>query len=137
MTVPFLVPAVLLVLLGCSQTTYYFRNAPVTRIAVDGTVFDVRVRDDLAEAQRINSEYAPRLGPIAGRAAFAMEKVSGCRVDKVAGDAALVTGFLDCGGRRRDWVPLAEPRSFSFLELTQWQSDAASQLYFDYDCDPY
>lgn len=66
------------------------------RIAVNGSLFDVRLRGNLAEAIRLNPEYAPRFGPIAGRAAVAMAVVSGCDVPRVLGDQALVTGVLLC-----------------------------------------
>lgn len=83
-------------LAGCNQPGPHFRDLPATRISVDGSVFDVRVRAEVAEAMRINPEYAPRFGPIKGRAAFAMEAVSGCKVIKVLGDQALATGVLAC-----------------------------------------
>ena len=67
-------------------------NEPVAFAEAD-TIFHRR----LAEAIRISPEYAPRLGPIAGRAALAMRLVSGCEVTQVRGDAAQITGLLDCG----------------------------------------
>ncbi|MEX3316552.1 hypothetical protein [Sulfitobacter sp. PS-8MA] len=57
----------------------------------------MRVRDELAEAMRINMEYAPRFGPIRARAGKAMALVSGCKVTEVRGDQALALGLLDCG----------------------------------------
>jgi len=67
-------------LAGCNTPGPHFRDLPATRISVDGSVFDIRVRGELAEAMRINPEYAPRFGPIKARAAFAFEAVSGCRL---------------------------------------------------------
>ncbi|GAA6159791.1 hypothetical protein NBRC116589_19650 [Ruegeria sp. HU-ET01832] len=86
----------LLVLAACSAGTPHFRDVPATRVAVNGSVFDVRVRDDLAEAVRVNMQYAPRLGPIRGRAAQAMAQVSGCPILDVLGDAAVTIGVLGC-----------------------------------------
>lgn len=86
----------LFVLAACNTAGPYFRGAPATRIEVNGSVFDVRLKDDLAEAMRVNSEYAPRFGPIRQRAAFAMAAVSGCTVTDVLGDQALATGWLNC-----------------------------------------
>ncbi len=83
-------------LAGCNTPGPHFRDLPATRISVDGSVFDIRVRGELAEAMRINPEYAPRFGPIKARAAFAFEAVSGCKVVKVLGDQALATGVLAC-----------------------------------------
>ncbi len=86
----------LLVLAACSAGTPHFRDVPATRIAVNGSVFDVRVRGKLAEAVRVNTQYAPRLGPIRDRAALAMAQVSGCPVLDVLGDAAVTVGVLGC-----------------------------------------
>lgn len=82
---------------GCVAPSPMFRAQPATRVTVDGSVFDVRVRGALAEALRVNREYAPHLGPLRDRAARAMAAVSGCAVTGVLGDAALMTGILDCG----------------------------------------
>lgn len=84
------------VLAACNTPGPHFRGLPATRVTVDGSTFDVRVQPRLAEAMRVNREYAPRLGPIKDRAARAMAQVSGCRVTEVRGDQALATGILDC-----------------------------------------
>jgi len=124
-------------LAACDTPSVYFRDATPTRISVDGSTFDVRVRGTLAEALRVNGQYAPRLGPIAGRAAFAMARVSGCKVTEVAGDQALVTGVLDCGGQTPDWAGSPILTSYSCLELNAWMAEGGGPIYFDYDCDPY
>jgi hypothetical protein len=84
-------------LVGCDTPSPYFRGAEVTRIEVQGSVFDVRRRGKLAEAIRTNAEYAPRLGKIARRAEIAIETVTGCPVKELRGDAAVVLGILKCG----------------------------------------
>ncbi|MBK0327570.1 hypothetical protein I5535_09690 [Rhodobacteraceae bacterium F11138] len=122
---------------ACGGPGLYFREAPVQRISVDGSVFDVRVRGDLAEAVRVNEQYAPRFGPIRTRAAFAMAKVSGCKVTEVRGDQAVATGILACDGRP---APLAFPRetgSFTCLETSLRGFDIPGGPYPEYDCDPY
>lgn len=86
----------ILLLPACNTAGPHFRGLPATRITVEGSVFDVRVRDELAEAMRVNMQYAPRFGPIRDRARIAMERVSGCRVTEVRGDQALATGLLEC-----------------------------------------
>ncbi len=86
-----------LLLVACNTPGPHFRGLPATRVTVEGSTFDVRVRDRLAEALRINPEYAPRFGPIQTRAGVAMQQVSGCKVTEVRGDQALATGLLDCG----------------------------------------
>ena len=84
-------------LVGCNTPLLGFRGvAPVT-ISVDGSTFDVRVGNLRAQAIRTNMQYAPRMGPIAGRAKAAIEQVSGCKVVQVGGDQALVTAALNCG----------------------------------------
>ncbi len=50
-----------LALAACDTTGRHFRDSPVTRVTVEGSVFDVRVRGNLAEALRINAQYAPPL----------------------------------------------------------------------------
>ncbi len=129
------IPIVLLS--ACGTPGPYFRSAPVTRIAVDGSVFDVRVRGDLAEAIRMNVQYAPRFGPIRARAAFAMAKASGCRVTEVRGDQAVATGILACDGGPPSRAFPRETGSFSCLEISSRGLHIPGGPYSEYDCDPY
>ena len=122
---------------ACSTPGPYFRDLPAVRVSVAGSVFDVRVRGDLAEALRINPQYAPRLGPLSARARFAMAQVSGCEVVRVLGDQAQMTGELACGGRPQDWSRLPVRASYSCVQLSTWLNDEPGGPYFDYDCDPY
>lgn len=94
-----IVIAILAVLLlaACNTAGPHFRGLPATTVTVDGSVFDVRVRGELAEAIRTNTEYAPRFGPIRERAGRAMAMVSGCEVKEMRGDQAQATGILRCG----------------------------------------
>lgn len=92
------------VLAACDTAGPHFRGLPATTVTVDGSTFDVRVRGELAEAIRTNSEYAPRFGPIQVRAGQAMAMVSGCEVTQVRGDQAQATGILKCGGGPRQPV---------------------------------
>ena len=85
-----------LILASCNTAGPYFRGLKPTRITVEGSTFDVRVRGKLAEAIRVNPQYALRFEPIRTRAGIAMAQVSGCRVKEVRGDQAQVTGLLDC-----------------------------------------
>lgn len=89
--------SLLMVLGACNTAGPHFRGLPATTVTVDGSTFDVRVRGDLAEAIRTNSEYAPRFGPIRERAGRAMAMVSGCEVREVRGDQSQATGLLKCG----------------------------------------
>lgn len=92
----YFVPCVLLLLCGCDTPSWHFRSQEVTRVTIEGSTFDVRLRGNLAEAVRINSQYAPRLGPLRERAARAMAIASSCQVTQVLGDQAVMTGMLDC-----------------------------------------
>ncbi len=85
-----------LMLAACGGPTPYFRGIPASTVTVEGSTFDVRRKGDLAEAIRTNSQYAPRMGPIARRAELAMEQVTGCRVSEIRGDQAVILGKLDC-----------------------------------------
>lgn len=89
--------ALLLLLAACNTAGPQFRGLPATTVTVDGSTFDVRVRDNRAEAIRTNVEYAPRFGPIRERAGKAMAMVSGCKVVDVGGDQAMAVGRLNCG----------------------------------------
>jgi hypothetical protein len=79
----FLLSLLTLVLASFNTAGRHFRGLQATTVTVDGSTFDVRVRGELAEAIRTNSEYAPRFGPIRERAGRAMALVSGCEVKKV------------------------------------------------------
>ena len=118
-------------LAACNTPSPHFKGIAPVRITVDGSVFDVRVRGNLAEAIRTNSQYAPRFGPIQARAAFAMARVSGCKVRKVTGDAALATGHLSCPGQPHTPLP-AIPLSYSCVQIPQW----AGLAYTEFECDP-
>ncbi|MCR9145987.1 MAG: hypothetical protein NXH74_02175 [Rhodobacteraceae bacterium] len=86
-----------LCLAGCNGPGQDFRDAAVTRVELGGAVFDVRVLDRRAEALRVNPQAAPRLAAIAPQAVMAIEQVSGCRVDRLTGDQAMMHATLDCG----------------------------------------
>ena len=99
----------LLLLSGCNTAGPHFRGLVATRVTIEGSTFDVRVQENLAEAIRVNPQYAPRFGPIRQRAGRAMALVSGCKVKEVRGDQAQATGLLDCGkGAPQDRI-LPEP----------------------------
>jgi hypothetical protein len=85
-----------LALAACNTPSPGFRGLPATRVTVDGSTFDVRVKGEKAEAIRVNAEYAPRFGPIRDRAERAMAQVSGCEVKAIAGDQALAVASLSC-----------------------------------------
>ncbi|MFK7751494.1 MAG: hypothetical protein AB8B51_02995 [Sedimentitalea sp.] len=125
----------LLVLAACNTPGQQFRGISATRVVVDGSVFDVRIRPDVAQAIRVNPQYAPRFGPIRDRAAFAMAQVSGCKVSRVTGDQSVALGRLACKGRP---VVPARPviaSSFSCLELNQWLQETTGFGSTEFECD--
>lgn len=125
----------ILTLAACNAPSPHFRGQTATRVTVDGSVFDVRVRGNLAEALRINPQYAPRFGPIRERARFAMAQVSGCRVIEVLGDQALATGVLACQGRPPGWSVPTGTVDFSCLEVSQWVNSGPGPDYAEFECD--
>lgn len=122
-------------LAACNTPSPHFRGSQVTRVAVDGSVFDVRVRGNLAEALRINPQYSPRFGPIRERAGFAMAQVSGCKVVEVLGDQALATGVLACKERPAGWIAPTVAMSYSCLEVSQWVNEGPGPNYAEFECD--
>jgi hypothetical protein len=124
----------ILALVACDGPGLHFSGVPATRITVDGSVFDVRVRGDLAEAVRINAEYAPRFGPIRTRAGFAMATVSGCKVREVLGDQAVALGRLDCGGTAPRAVSPAPV--YSCIDVSTWVNAGPGPDYPEFDCTP-
>lgn len=82
---------------ACDTPGQAFRGVAATRIAVGGATFDVRIDGVRAQAIRLNRQWAPRLSSVAPQGVAAIEKVSGCRVRRLDGDAALMTARLDCG----------------------------------------
>lgn len=87
----------ILCLSGCGGPSPEFKGVAPTRIKMGGAVFDVRVDGLRAEAVRLNGQYAPRLAGVGPQAVFAIERVSGCRVDRLTGDQAMMQATLDCG----------------------------------------
>ena len=127
----------LTVLSACNSPGPHFRDLPATRVTIDGSVFDVRVRGELAEALRVNGEYAPRLGPIYGRAAHAMSVVSGCRVAEVRGDQAQTTGILECGSGTPRAVAVPQGTGeLGCIRVDRGVFDTQTSVYEDYECDP-
>ncbi|MEX0318476.1 MAG: hypothetical protein AB3N21_11025 [Ruegeria sp.] len=129
----------LFLLAACATVTPHFRGVPATRVKVADSVFDVRVRGNLAEAIRVNRQYAPRLGPIRERAGVAMAQVSGCEVIEVLGDAAVTTGVLGCDREAGEWLLktiIATPR-YDCIENSAWVNAGPGPNYAEFECYPY
>ena len=122
-----------MLLAACNTPSPGFRGIAPVRVTVAPSVFDVRVKDRQAEAIRINSEYAPRMGPIGPRAAIAIEQVSGCKVRRLGGDQAMIRAALDCDGRG---APPPVPPSYSCAVLTRPASGGPAAGSREIICDP-
>lgn len=130
----FAFPFVLL-LSACNTAGPHFRGLPATTVTVDGSTFDVRVRGDLAEAIRTNTEYAPRFGPIRDRAGQAMAMVSGCEVKEVRGDQALATGILRCG-KGDVGTPAVLPVDLECVPVRGTKIRQIGGILVEIDCEP-
>ncbi len=119
---------------ACNTAGPHFRGLSATRVTVEGSVFDVRVRDELAEAIRVNVQYAPRFGPIKKRAGIAMAQVSGCKVKEVRGDQAQATGVLDCGKGMRRTRATTQP--LDCIPVRGTKLKGVGVTYVDLDCYP-
>ena len=124
-----------LLMAGFSTPSRHFADAPVNKITVDGAQFDVRVRGELAEAIRRNMQYALRLGALRAKAGLAMQKVSGCTVDHVLGDAAVTLGLLDCNGQKRDWYRVLQSQGYDCYEVAGMSQNGPAG-YTVLECDP-
>lgn len=95
-------PIIWLLLLGlvaaCSSSHPHFMGVQMQVIEVQGSTFQIRIKDELAEAIRTNFEYVPKTGDIFPKAKEAMEIASGCTVvpDSIKGDPALMVAKLKC-----------------------------------------
>jgi hypothetical protein len=83
-------------LVACSAPTPHFRGLPTAVEAEGGAEFHIRQRGDLAEAVRVNTEWARSLTDVSARATRAIERATGCRVRDLRGDAAVIVARLAC-----------------------------------------
>lgn len=125
-----------LVLVACNTPGRHFEGLPATRVRIGEMHFDVRVRGELAEAMRINAQWAPRLSGVADPAALAMAHVSGCRVTEIRGDQSLVLGILDCGDRATTHHMSPVVTEFDCYVVDRWKSRGLNQRTTILDCDP-
>jgi len=84
-------------LAACDTPSPDFRGAPAHRVSMGGSDFVIRIKGLQAEAIRTNMQWAPRMAATAPQGMAAIEMVSGCRVDKLTGDQAMMQARLDCG----------------------------------------
>lgn len=88
----------MVLLAACDTPSRAYQGVPASRVSVDTSVFDIRVKDNRAEAIRVNAEWAPSLKSIEPRAVAAIEQASGCKVKRLRGDQAMMIADLKCKG---------------------------------------
>ncbi len=128
-----------LVLAGCNSAPGYFGQSDVTRLEVNGSVFDIRVRDEAALAVRVNPEFFPEGAEVRPKARVAMQKVSGCQVEHVLGDNNMILGLMDCDGVKRDWskvLKAAKATSYTCYDIGTLSRKGPGG-YTTFQCDPY
>ncbi|WP_294620778.1 hypothetical protein [uncultured Roseovarius sp.] len=119
----------LAVLAACDTPSPDFRGVPAHRVSMGGSDFDIRIKGLHAEAIRTNVQWAPRMAATAPQGLAAIEAVSGCRVDKLTGDQAMMQARLDCGDG-----PPPGPRFPQEWECEAYEIDTG---YGALDCRPY
>ena len=89
----------LLALASCDSPHPALMGVESQTIEVQGSTFQIRIREDRAEAIRTNFERLPKIGNTFPKAAVAMGIASGCSVvpSSMKGDPALMTARLNCG----------------------------------------
>lgn len=124
-----------LILGGCNVPSPHYRGAEVTRVSVQGSTFEVRRKGRLAEAIRVNAQYALRLGQVAPKAEIAMEAVTGCDVVEIRGDAAKVTGILECEAGDGPPALLLQIREQDCEIVDVFVPAGGATAYLEPDCD--
>jgi hypothetical protein len=122
-----------LFLAACHAGSPYFSGISAKRVQIEGMVFEVRVRSDLAEANRISPQFVPRFHEIAVQAARAMRVASGCDVIEVRGDAAQIVGVLACNPDRSTHVPTGA-EFYDCVVIDRVTGDPDVVLIEDYEC---
>jgi len=115
-----------LLLTACNTPSPGFYGVEPVRMHLGGSTFDIRVKGRRAEAIRLNMEWAPRLASVGDKAVLAIEKVSGCEVARLKGDAALVEARLDCGSGP---PPPRPPSGELFCEMDLHETGETGSLY--------
>lgn len=111
-----LVLLLVLLVLGCDTAGPGFGGLPARPVEVEGTRFDLRLREDgMAEAIRTSIEY-PNYAQISRRAGFAAEQVSGCTADWITGDPSVLRIGLACDGQRAPAQPRRRGTACALLE---------------------
>ena len=84
-------------LAACDSSSMHFQGAAAFMVPVSGAEYRVRHKVANARAMRVDRRYSEPLGPLGLRATSGTRSVAGCRIARLAGDAAVTVGRLDCG----------------------------------------
>ncbi|MFC3613896.1 hypothetical protein ACFORG_09020 [Lutimaribacter marinistellae] len=126
-------------LAACNTPSPHFSGIAATRVSVEGSTFDIRLRGNLAEAIRLTPEADARFAVIAPRAGRAMAQVSGCNILKVMGDSAVQLGVLGCdpdAGQRLLNAARIGP-DYDCFETSTLSGGVDGVVYRDYECAPF
>ena len=85
-------------LAACDTPSPDFRGVPAHSVAMGESIFVIRIKGLRAEAIRTNMQWAPRMAATAPQGVAAIEAVSGCRVDTLTGDQAMMQARLGLRG---------------------------------------
>lgn len=88
----------LTVMNGCNTPSIGFSQIEPRSITLGANTFDVRVKEDRAEALRMDAMYGTPLAVQTQIAVQAIEEVTGCEVlpQSITGDPAMVQATIDC-----------------------------------------
>ena len=88
----------LALLQSCTNTGYQFAAVQMVKGSQDGAQFDVRIGSNIAQTVRRNWAWNPSFQDVAHQSAVLIERLSGCEVRWITGDASVQTLGLACNG---------------------------------------
>lgn len=101
--------AVCLLLAGCNTAGPGFRGAPSMTADAGKDSFVLRRADDVVEAIRTSPRPFPTFPEVAGNAAQAVARATGCRPAWVVGDPSRMTVGIACADRKAPKAPNIRP----------------------------
>ncbi|WP_208347628.1 hypothetical protein [Pseudaestuariivita rosea] len=123
-------------LAACTTPPPAYYGVAATRITVEGSTFDVRIKDRQAQAIRISREFAPRPDMMYPKAAYAIEQVSGCRIarNSLNGDQVIINARLACDGQPQP-VQVQLPKHLDCNIGEIYENQGLEQVRGTADCD--
>lgn len=76
---------------SCINTGYQFGGEPMDAGSQDGAQFNVRITSNIAQTVRRNWAWNPSFQDVAHQPAVLIERLSGCEVRWITGDASIQT----------------------------------------------